>query len=159
MILILTHAASFGNLSFSKLASLYPRTNQSVGIFSPFDATAPSIRIEAECLDIDTLRCSDYHSQILQPDHFVSWRQDQRWQHSHRKNKIRFPWFFRSFNKWVFLSGRFWTIVELNRERFLEHFKLFNHQHGLETEIFFFCASFVIFWHVLFLEAFLWLLG
>ena len=64
--------------------------------------------------------------------------------------RIRFPWFFRSFNKWVILSRRFWTIAVRNSS-FLEHLRLFSPifltiLDTVEPEVFF-CVSLVIFWY------------
>ena len=72
--------------------------------------------------------------------------------------RSRFPWFFRPFNKRVFFSWRLSTIAALNRG-FLESLRLFpliflTILDTMETEIFFVCASFAIFWRVWISKAF-----
>ena len=67
------------------------------------------------------------------------------------KNEDLIPRFFRSLHKRALLSRCFWTIVTVNKG-FLECLRYFppillTFLVTLETEIFFFFASLVIFWH------------
>ena len=122
------------------------------------EASSPRsmLRRLASCLRLDawllTLCGVEwYHSQALQPGHFVCWRKNQRWNFRIGENEGSIPWFFRSFSKPVLFSRCFWPIAALNKG-FLELLMLFPSifltiLDTVETEIFFFCASLVIFWH------------
>ena len=114
--------------------------------------------IEAGCIVVDILRCSKTSFPNVTTRSFCLLNSVSTMNvFSSEKMVIRFPCFFRSFNKRV-LFRHFQTIAAFNRG-FLERLRLFLSsfwpswtQWG--TEIFF-CSSLVIFWLGPFSEAYL----
>ena len=118
----------------------------------------PSVIIEARWLVIDILRCSETSFPTLRPDHFISWRQNQQQKFSLGK---KWGFYFRdssghstsecfslvSSETLLHSTGVSWIVSDFFLPIFLAVLDT------METEILFFCASLVIFWHGLFSNA------
>ena len=99
------------------------------------------------------------HSQMLQSDVSVLKRESSVTIFSIGKNKYSIPVILQAIQQTGAFSRRFWVIAALNW-CFLERLRFFptffsNVLDTVEIEMFFFCASLVIFWHGSFSKAFL----
>ena len=112
--IFLTHGRTFVSQTSLQTAevSLYPHSNQTEDVFS-FVAMKPIIlsRLDSWLL---TLRCSQaFQNDTIQAYYLLKTRSTMN-VFSSKKMRVRFLWFFRSFNKRVLLSRRLLTIASLN---------------------------------------------